>query len=121
VLDPIWLTKTETATRVRGRIESILDWSSVRGHRKGENPARWRGHLQKALPTIKKSARVRHYPALPFPEAPEFMSRLAAQQGISARALEFVFSPRHEPGRRFKPGGAKSTSCNEFGRFQRTE
>lgn len=61
VLDPIWLTKTETATRLRGRIKSILDWAAVRGYRKGENPARWRGHLQKALPTIKKSLRVRHH------------------------------------------------------------
>ncbi len=89
VLDPIWLTKTETASRLRGRIEAILDWAAVRGHRKGDNPARWRGHLQKALPTIKKSLRVRHHPALPFAEIAPFMQKLARQAGVSARALEF--------------------------------
>lgn len=89
VLDPIWLTKTETATRLRGRIEAILDWAAVRGHRKGENPARWRGHLQKALPTIKKSLRVKHHPALPYSEMAQFMKQLAKQAGVSARALEF--------------------------------
>ncbi len=89
VLDPIWLTKTETASRLRGRIEAILDWAQVRGLRKGDNPARWRGHLQKALPTIKKSLRVQHHPALPFSEMPAFMAKLAAQDGVSARALAF--------------------------------
>ena len=88
-LDPIWLTKTETASRLRGRIEAILDWAAVRGHRKGENPARWRGHLQKALPTIRKSLRVRHHPALPFADIAPFMQKLARQAGVSARALEF--------------------------------
>ncbi len=88
-LDPIWLTKTETASRLRGRIEAILDWAAVRGHRTGDNPARWRGHLQKALPTIKKSLRVRHHPALPFAEITPFMKKLARQAGVSARALEF--------------------------------
>lgn len=88
-LDPIWLSKTETASRLRGRIEAILDWAAVRGHRTGDNPARWRGHLQKALPTIKKSLRVRHHPALPFAEIAPFMKKLARQAGVSARALEF--------------------------------
>ncbi len=88
-LDPIWLTKTETASRLRGRIEAILDWAQVRGLRKGDNPARWRGHLQKALPTIKKSLRVQHHPALPFAEIPAFMAKLAAQDGVSAGALGF--------------------------------
>jgi integrase len=89
VLDPIWLTKIETASRVRGRIETVLDWARVRGHRNGDNPARWRGHLQKALPTIKKSLRVIHHPALPFADAPIFMRKLAEQEGVSARALAF--------------------------------
>jgi integrase len=89
VLDPIWLTKTETASRLRGRIEAILDWAQVRGLRKGDNPARWRGHLQKALPTIKKSLRVQHHPALPFAEMPAFMAKLAAQDGVSVGALGF--------------------------------
>jgi integrase len=88
-LEPIWLEKHETATRLRGRIEAILDWAAVRGHRKGDNPARWRGHLQKALPTIKKSLRVRHHPALPFKDVPDFMQKLARQDGVSARALAF--------------------------------
>lgn len=87
VLDPIWLTKTETASRVRGRIETILDWARVRGYRRGDNPARWRGHLQKALPTIKESLRVRHHPALPFAEAPDFMRKLVAQDGKRASRL----------------------------------
>jgi integrase len=89
VLEPIWLEKHETATRLRGRIEKILDWAAVRGYRRGDNPARWRGHLQSALPTIKKSLRVRHHPALPFKEVPEFMAKLARQDGVSARALAF--------------------------------
>jgi integrase len=89
VLDPIWLTKNETARRLRGRIEAILDWAQVRGYRKGDNPARWRGHLQKALPMIKKSLRVQHHPALPFAEIPDFMQKLASQDGVSARALEY--------------------------------
>ena len=88
-IEPIWIEKTETASRLRGRIETILDWAAVRGLRSGENPARWRGHLQLALPTIKKSARVRHHPALPYAEIPEFMRKLACQDGISARALAF--------------------------------
>ncbi|MEZ5962014.1 MAG: tyrosine-type recombinase/integrase [Hyphomonadaceae bacterium] len=89
ILDPIWTTKTETASRLRGRIEAILDWAAVRGHRKGDNPARWRGHLQKALPVIKKSLRVKHHPALPYAQMPSFMSELGTVPGISARALEF--------------------------------
>lgn len=89
VLDPIWANKTETASRVRGRVEAILDWAAVRRYRQGDNPARWRGHLQKALPAIKKSLRVKHYPALPFADLPAFMAKLRAQPGLSAKALEF--------------------------------
>jgi integrase len=74
---------------LRGRIEAILDWATVRGHRSGDNPARWRGHLQKALPAVKRSLRVKHHPALPFAEISDFMRRLRAQAGVSARALEF--------------------------------
>ncbi len=89
VLDPIWTEKNETARRVRGRIESILDWAQVRGLRKGENPARWKGHLEKALPTIKKSLRVKHHPALPFAQMPAFMAKLSQTPGVSAQALGF--------------------------------
>lgn len=88
-VEPIWSAKYETARRVLGRIEAVLDWAAVRGLRSGDNPARWRGHLQKALPSIKRSARVRHHPALPFSEAPAFMANLALQQGVAARALAF--------------------------------
>lgn len=90
VLDPIWTTKPETASRVRGRIESVLDWAAARGLRKGENPARWRGHLDKLLPARGKVRRVRHHPALPYAEIGDFMTDLRAQQGVAARALEFT-------------------------------
>lgn len=89
VLDPIWTSKTETAARLRGRIEAILNWAAVRGYRQGDNPARWRGHLQKALPAIKRAARVKHHAALPFADMPAFMVKLRTQPGLSARALEF--------------------------------
>jgi integrase len=89
-LEPIWTAKPETASRLRGRIERVLDWAKVRGYRSGENPARWRGHLDKLLPKLEKRKRVRHHPALPFQQVPEFMSHLHAQHGIAARALEFT-------------------------------
>lgn len=90
VLEPIWLTKTETATRLRGRIENILDWARVRGYRSGENPARWRGHLDMLLPTPGKVQKVEHHPALPFDELGGFMVMLRQQEGMGARALEFA-------------------------------
>ena len=90
VLEPIWLTTTETASRVRGRIENILDWCTVRGHRSGDNPARWKGHLSEALPAPGKVARKVHHPALPYPELPSFMVQLRARQGMPARALELT-------------------------------
>ena len=89
VLEPIWNDKTETATRVRGRIESVLDWARVRGHRHGENPARWRGHLDHLLPKRSKVAAVRHHTALPYDDLPAFMASLRTQTGNAARALEF--------------------------------
>jgi integrase len=90
VLDPIWTTKTETATRVRGRIESVLDWTKVKGYRTGENPARWRGNLDHLLPKPSKVRPVEHHPALPYDELPEFIAKLRQQEGVSARALEFT-------------------------------
>lgn len=90
VLEPIWLTKTETATRLRGRIENILDWARVRGYRSGENPARWRGHLDMLLPTPGKVQTVKHHSALPFDELGAFMAQLRQQDGMGARALEFA-------------------------------
>ena len=89
-LEPIWTTKTETANRLRGRIESVLDWSAVRGYRKGDNPARWRGHLDKLLPRPAKVARIKHYPALPFTEVGQFMQQLRKDTAVASRALEFL-------------------------------
>lgn len=90
VLEPIWRTKTETASRLRGRIEAVLDWARVRNYREGENPARWRGHLDKILPQRSKVQKVRHHPALPYVEIAAFMTPLRQQEGIAARALEFI-------------------------------
>ena len=90
VLQPIWTAKPETAGRLRGRMESVLDWAKVCGHRDGENPARWRGHLDKLLPNKTKVHRVQHHAALPFAELPAFMVELRAQKGIAVRALELT-------------------------------
>jgi integrase len=90
VLEPIWTTKPETASRVRGRIESVLDWATARGYRTGENPARWRGHLEDLLPKKSKVSKVEHHAALPYPELGAFMAELRRQEGIAARALEFA-------------------------------
>jgi integrase len=89
-LEPIWKTKSETAGRVRGRIEAVLDWATARGFRHGENPARWRGHLDKLLPNPRKVRRVRNHPAMPYIELPTFMAELRERHSISARALEFA-------------------------------
>jgi integrase len=89
-LEPIWQTKPETASRVRGRIESILDWATVRGYRKGENPARWRGHLDKLLPARAKVRKVEHHRALPYAEMRSFVAALREQEGVASRALEFL-------------------------------
>lgn len=88
-LEPIWADKTETAVRLRGRIESILDWATVSKFRSGENPARWRGHLDYLLANPTKVAPVVNHPALPWVEVPMFMKELREREGIAARALEF--------------------------------
>lgn len=90
ILDPIWTTKTETASRVRGRVERILDWSIVRGYRPGPNPARWQGHLQMVFPSRFKVRKVRHHPALPFREMEPFIRALRLIRSRGARALEFT-------------------------------
>ena len=89
-LQPIWTTKTETAGRVRGRVEAVLDYAKARGWRTGENPARWRGHMSVILPARDKVAPVQHHPALPWQEIGAFMSKLAAQKGTGAKALHFA-------------------------------
>ncbi len=90
VLEPIWKTKTETASRVRGRIEQVLDWAKARGFRGGENPARWRGHLDKLLSKPSKIAKVEHHPALPVDGVAPFVVALRQREGMAARALEFL-------------------------------
>lgn len=90
ILEPIWSTKTETANRVRGRIESILDAAKVSEDRSGENPARWLGHLEHSLPARSEVQRVKHRAALPFGDLPAFMADLRGRDWQSARALEFL-------------------------------
>jgi integrase len=90
VLEPIWKTKTETATRVRGRIEKILAWATVHGYREGPNPAQWRGNLDVSLPTPTKVAKVKHHKALKIGEVPAFFAALRGHAGTGARALQFA-------------------------------
>ena len=89
-LEPIWTAKPETASRLRGRIEAILNWAKVRGLRTGENPARWRGHLDHLLPARNKVRKVEHHAALPYEQVGAFMIQLRERDGIAARALEFA-------------------------------
>lgn len=89
-LEPIWREKTETASRVRGRIEAVLDYAAARGWRMGENPARWRGHVAKLLPERSKVAPTAHHAALAWKDAAEFLTDLRGREGLSARALEFA-------------------------------
>jgi integrase len=89
-IQPIWHSKSETATRVRGRIEVVIDWAKARGAFSGENPARWRGHLSNLLPNPSKVAKVEHHAAIAFDDTPAFMSELRAATGLTSRALEFT-------------------------------
>jgi integrase len=97
-LAPIWQEKPETSSRVRGRVENVLDWAATAGYRTGDNPARWRGHLENLLPKVAKAAaaarrgngRGEHHAALPYAELPAFMASLRQQKGIGALALEFA-------------------------------
>jgi integrase len=90
VLEPIWTTKSETASRVRGRIESVLSYATTHGWRAGENPARWRGHLENVLPKKSKVSKVEHHAALPWRESGAFMKTLTAEQGTGALAFRFA-------------------------------
>ncbi len=89
-LEPIWTSKTETASRLRGRIESILAWATVKGHRIGDNPARWKSNLSEILPKISKVANSKHHPAIQLKDASAWFLALQKKEGISARALEFL-------------------------------
>jgi integrase len=90
VLDPIWGTKNVTADRVRGRIEAVLSWAATSGYRTGENPARWRDHLENLLAKKTKVHSVEHHAALPYAEIGAFMAKLRGEEGVPARALEFA-------------------------------
>lgn len=90
ILEPIWTTKTETASRLRGRIEKVLDYAAASKLRAGDNPARWKGHLDALLATPNKVKNVEHHAALPFSEIGEFMAELRKQAGVGAKALEFA-------------------------------
>lgn len=89
-IEPIWYSKTETASRVRGRVEAVLDYAQVRGYRAGENPAAWDGNLKHLLPAPSSVAKVEHHAALAFSDVAKFMTELSGRQGMAARALEFL-------------------------------
>lgn len=90
VLRPIWTTKTETASRVRERIERILTWAAKHGFREGDNPARWEGHLEELLPKPSRLKKVIHHPAMDYREVGAFLQKLRSESGFAARALEFT-------------------------------
>jgi len=90
VIKPLWNDKTETASRVRGRIESVLGWATVHHYRSGDNPARWQGLLEHALPAKAKIAKTEHHAALPYAEVAGFMAKLKQDTSAAARCLEFI-------------------------------
>jgi integrase len=90
VLEPIWKTKTKTAVDVRSRIELVLNWAKIHGYRDGENPARWKGHLENVLPKPSKIAKVKHHTAMPYDDVPAFMVALREKTDAGARALEWT-------------------------------
>jgi integrase len=89
-LTPIWQTKTETASRLRGRIESVLGWAATSGYRTGENPARWKGHLENLLANLSKTSRTKNHPSLPWQRIGDFMAALKAREGNASRAIAFT-------------------------------
>jgi len=106
ILRQLWLTKPETGSRVRGRIEAILSAAKPEGLRTGENPALWRGHLDQLLPSKRKVRKVRHLPALPYAELPAFMVSLAKDTSASARLLRFIIltACRYSEAAKMEPG-----------------
>jgi len=90
VLQPIWQDKTETASRLRGRIEAVLSWATVTELRKGDNPARWKGNLSELLPKPSKIAKAGHHPALALKDVPDWWSSLEVREGMAAKALQFA-------------------------------
>jgi integrase len=98
IVEPIWSTKNETANRIRGRIECVINAAKSRGEFEGENPARWRGHLKNLLPAPSKVHKVSNHPALPYGELPAFMCELRERDGVAAAALEFQILTAVRPG-----------------------
>jgi integrase len=98
IIEPIWANKTETANRIRGRIETVIDAAKAKGEFKGENPARWKGHLDNLLPATSKVRKVRNHPALPYQQLPAFMRDLRERDGVAAAALEFQILTAVRPG-----------------------
>lgn len=90
ILEPLWSSRTETASRLRGRIEKVLDWATVRGYRHGDNPARWRGQLEVLLPARRKVAPVTHHAAMPYVDVPAFMVDLRTKPGAASDCLQFA-------------------------------
>ncbi len=119
VLQPIWEGVPETAKRLRGRIEKVLDAAAVRGFRTGENPARWRGHLQNLLAKPKALTRG-HHAALPYDKLPGFMAQLRARQAVAARALEFAILTACRSGEVRSARWERSTSTRQSGSFPLT-
>ena len=114
VLEPIWRTTNETAVRLRGRIEAVLDWAAVRGYRQGLNPARWRGHLDKLLPKPSRVKAAEHHPAVPVSQVAAFLKRLRACSGMGALALEFAILTAA------RSGEVRGATLDEIDRDSRT-
>ena len=117
VLQPIWKTKTETASRLRGRIETILDWAAVRKYRSAENPARWKGYLDKLLPPPSKVKKEKHYAALDYAEIGTFMKTLRQRKGGTARALELTILTATRTSEALNADGRSSTWTPRYGTF----
>jgi integrase len=120
VLDPIWTEKPETASRVRGRIEAVLDAATVRGFRQGPNPAQWKGNLAHILPSRARVRKVEHHAALPFAEMPGVLAELRRRQGMAAQALEFAALTAARTGEVLGASGGRSISTQRYGRCRRS-
>jgi hypothetical protein len=118
-LQAIWTEKPETASRIRGRIECVLDWAKVSGYRDGENPARWHGHLDKLLPKLEKHKPVKHRPTLPFADIAQFVKALRLQVGSAAPALEFLIPTATRTNEAVQARWSESTSTPLCGRSWR--
>ena len=116
---PLWTARPETASRLRGWDQSALDWAKVRGYRDGENPARWRGHLDKLPPAKAKVQKVEHHAALPDAELPGFTAALRTGVGIRPGPCKFTILRLHAAVKCAAPDGARSTSVRKFGPSQR--